>query len=108
MNGIARGITFLMGCLFGLMGIMFFVLGGVAASMMPFAFSGASGVMGLMFVGLGGLGLWAAIANRRSGIIIFAIVSCLFWYVGTLLGAIVLLMTLASGEVEQPAQPPHQ
>ena len=82
--------------LIGLLSIIALSLTGVTMSMiaLPPEWAGLMAMMPFILMGICALGIWALCTGNHIAKIAFTCIMLMFWYVGTLLGALILLCLL--------------
>ncbi len=99
---ISRMLIGLLSLILFLVALLGFVFSGVMTGY--FGLPADSGFMLLFLPAIGLIisifGFWATISNSRAGLIAFSIFSLTFWYIGTLVGVVCLLLLLCSPPTE--------
>lgn len=95
--------------LIGLLSLAALAMAGMAMSMMqlPAEWAGLVSILPFVLMGICALGIWALCAGSHAGKLAFTFILLMFWYVGTLLGALILLC-LFLGERPQTAVPKQE
>ncbi len=101
--------NFLIGFLAALIGLLSFLalaMTGVVMAMISVPAESAAlvSMMPFLLMGICALAIWALCAGSHVGKLAFAFIMLMFWYVGTLLGALILLC-LFMGARPQPSPP---
>ncbi|MGE8358757.1 hypothetical protein [Pseudomonas sp.] len=90
--------------LIGLLSLIALAMTGVAMSLisLPPEWAGLFTMLPFLLMGICGLGIWALCAGNHVGKVAFAVIMLMFWYVGTLLAALILLCLLFGEKPEAP------
>jgi hypothetical protein len=101
--------NFLIGFLSAIVGLLSLValaMTGVAMSLisLPAEWAGLLSILPFLLMSICALGIWALCAGNHAGKLAFAFIMLMFWYIGTLLAALILLC-LFVGEEPESAKP---
>lgn len=91
--------------LIGLLSLIALAMTGVAMSLisLPPEWAGLFTMLPFILMGICALGIWALCAGNHIGKLAFAFIMLMFWYVGTILAALILLC-LFFGKQPEPAR----
>ena len=90
----------------GLLGLLSFAMAGLVMGMVSLSadFAALVSFLPFLLMGICGLGIWALFAGSHAGKLAFTLIMLMFWYIGTALGAVILLCLLC-GDRPQKALP---
>uniref|UniRef100_A4XQG7 Transmembrane protein n=1 Tax=Ectopseudomonas mendocina (strain ymp) TaxID=399739 RepID=A4XQG7_ECTM1 len=89
----------------GLLSLVALAMTGVVMALisLPAQWAGLLSMLPFLLMGICALGIWALCAGNHAGKLAFAFIMLMFWYVGTLLAALILFC-LFFGEQQQPSK----
>ncbi|WP_415884416.1 hypothetical protein [Neptuniibacter sp. QD34_54] len=101
MYTLAKILNFLMASLFTILGIAALLMGNFFAPFFPVDLAIVMSILPFLVTAMGIVGLWSIFTNNRSWQIAFSLFTAMFWYIGTIIGVLSLILLLASKPSEE-------